>query len=250
MPGAAVREQGTVYCDCVWIGLRARRLRVRTSTGTALDVTLRACGRAPFLRACLRVNLPYHLRTLSVPTRNANVTACVTHDRGSQRHTRLPRHTAHPCRTSRPQSCSWSSCSSPSERRVRSRACHVDAKVVRARTAVRGGHEAKNRLAEGTYEGVLVARVGVRDKVGPQCVTERSTHVLGDSPEQPAPALLCALAPHLAQFDRVGGLVGTQAMSLHPRAAVVPWLREPAITARSRVRAWRRLGGRPWCRRR
>ena len=86
--------------------------------------------------------------------------------------------------------------------------------MVRARTAVRGGHEAKNRLAEGTY--------GVRDKVGPQCVTERSTHVLGDSPEQPAPALLCALAPHLAQFDRVGGLVGTQAMSLHPRAAVVP----------------------------
>ena len=82
------------------------------------------------------------------------------------------------------------------------------------------------------------------------CVTERSTHVLGDAPEQPAPALLCALAPHLAQFDRVGGLVGTQAMSLHPRAAVVPWLREPAVTARSRVRAWRRLGGRPWCRRR
>ena len=113
-----------------------------------------------------------------------------------------------------------------------------------------GGHEAKNRLAEGTYEGVLVARVGVRDKVGPQCVTERSTHMLGDAPDQPAPALLCALARHLGQFDRVGGLVGTQAMSLHPRAAVVPWLREPAITARSRVRAWRRLGGRPWCRRR
>jgi hypothetical protein len=87
---------------------------------------------------------------------------------------------------------------------------------------VRGGHAAKNRLAEGTYEGVLVARVGVRDKVGPQCVTERSTHMLGDAPDQPAPALLCALARHLGQFDRVGGLVGTQAMSLHPRAAVVP----------------------------
>jgi len=243
-----VREQGTVYCDCVWIGLRARRLRVRTSTGTALDVTLRACGRAPFLRACLRVNLPYHLRTLSVPTRNTNVTACVTHDRGHS-----VTHDCHDCASMShvtTTSCSWSRFSSPSERRERSRACHVDAKVVRARTAVRGGHEAKNRLAEGTYEGVLVARVGVRDKVGPQCVTERSTHVLGDSPEQPAPALLCALAPHLAQFDRVGGLVGTQAMSLHPRAAVVPWLREPAITARSRVRAWRRLGGRPWCRRR
>ena len=48
------------------------------------------------------------------------------------------------------------------ERRVRSRACHVDAEVVRARTAVRGAHAAKNRLAEGTYEGVLVVRVGVR----------------------------------------------------------------------------------------
>jgi hypothetical protein len=61
----------------------------------------------------------------------------------------------------------------------------------------RGGHAAKNRLAEGIYEGVLVARVGVRDKVGPQCVTERSTHVLGDAPEQPAPALLCALSVRL-----------------------------------------------------
>ena len=86
-----------------------------------------------------------------------------------------------------------------------------------------------------------------RDRIGPQCVTERSTHVLGDAPEQPAPALLCALSRHLGWFDRVGGLVRMQAVSLHPRAAVVPWLRVPAITARSRVRAWRRLGG---CRRR
>jgi hypothetical protein len=36
------------------------------------------------------------------------------------------------------------------ERHVRSRACHVDVEVARARTAVRGGHAAKNRLAEGT----------------------------------------------------------------------------------------------------
>ena len=54
---------------------------------------------------------------------------------------------------------------------------------------------------------------------------------------QPAPALLCALACHLGQFDRVGGVERTQAMS--QRAAVVLWLREPAVKARSRVRAWR-----------
>ena len=93
-----------------------------------------------------------------------------------------------------------------------------------------------------------IATVGVRDKVGPQCVTEPSTHLLGNVREcrlQPAPALLCALACHLGQFDRVGGthtgdgVVRTQAMSQHPRAAGVLWLREPAVTARSRVRAWR-----------
>ena len=36
------------------------------------------------------------------------------------------------------------------ERRVRSRACQVDAEVVRARATVRGPHAAKNRLGEGT----------------------------------------------------------------------------------------------------
>ena len=79
-------------------------------------------------------------------------------------------------------------------------------------------------------------------------MTEPSTHLLGNVREcrlQPAPALLCALACHLGQFDRVGGthtgdgVVRTQAMSQHPRAAGVLWLREPAVTARSRVRAWR-----------
>ena len=54
-----------------------------------------------------------------------------------------------------------------------------------APAAVRGPHAAKNRLGEGTLEGVLFARVGVRDNVGPQCVTERSTHLLGDAREQP-----------------------------------------------------------------
>ena len=97
------------------------------------------------------------------------------------------------------------------ERRVRSRACQVDAEVVWARAAVRGPHAAKNRLGEGTLEGVLFARVGVRDNVGPQCVTERSTHLLGNAREQPAPALLCSLARHLGQFDRWGGLVRAQA---------------------------------------
>ena len=103
--------------------------------------------------------------------------------------------------------------------------------------AARGAHAAKNRVAE----GVLVACIGV-------CVTERGTHLLGNAwRQEPAPALLCALARHLGQFDRVGGLERTQATSRHPRAAVVPWLRAPAVTARLRVRAWRRLGGRPWC---
>ena len=91
------------------------------------------------------------------------------------------------------------------EHRVRSRACHVDAEVVRARAAVRGPHAAKNRLGEGTLEGVLFARVGVHDNVGPQCITERSTHLLGNAREQPAPALLFLLACHLGQFDRWGG---------------------------------------------
>ena len=67
--------------------------------------------------------------------------------------------------------------------------------------------------------------------------------------KQPAPTLLCAFACDLGQFDWVGGLVRTQAMSRHPRAAIVPWLRAPAVAARSRVRAWRWLGGRPRCRR-
>jgi len=80
------------------------------------------------------------------------------------------------------------------EHRIRSGACQVDVEVARARTAVWGADTAKKRLAEGTQEGVLVARVGVRDKVGPQFVTERSTHLLGNAPEQPAPALLCARA--------------------------------------------------------
>ena len=76
---------------------------------------------------------------------------------------------------------------------------------------LRGAHAAKNRLGEGTLEGVLFARVGVRDNVGPQCITERSTHLLGNAREQPAPALLCSLARHLGQFDRWGGLVRAQA---------------------------------------
>jgi hypothetical protein len=85
----------------------------------------------------VRVNLPYHLRTLSVPTRNTNVTACVTHDRGlgvTVSHTTAT--TAHPCRTSRPRPArgpgaelaEQASCTLSASR---SRACHVDAKVVR-----------------------------------------------------------------------------------------------------------------------
>jgi hypothetical protein len=37
--------------------------------------------------------------------------------------------------------------------------------------------------------------------------SERSTHLLGNAREQPAPSLLCALACHLGPFDQVGGLI-------------------------------------------
>ena len=50
-----------------------------------------------------------------------------------------------------------------------------------------------NRLGTGTLEGVLFARVGVRDNVSPQCITERCMHLLGNAREQPALALLCSL---------------------------------------------------------
>ena len=40
------------------------------------------------------------------------------------------------------------------------------------------------------------------DKVGPKFVTERSTHLLGNADEQPASALVCALACHLGQLTR------------------------------------------------
>ena len=51
--------------------------------------------------------------------------------------------------------------------------------------------------------------------------TKRSTHLLGNAREQPAPSLLCALVRHLGPFDQVGGLIRTQAMRRHPRAAVL-----------------------------
>ena len=90
------------------------------------------------------------------------------------------------------KSCSWSRCSSPSVaytlalfRSTRKVCGHA------LQCGGRGHHAAKNRLGEGTQEGdlvarVLVARVGVRDKVGPQCVTKRSTYLLGNACEQPA----------------------------------------------------------------
>ena len=48
------------------------------------------------------------------------------------------------------KSCSWVVQVQLAKRRVRSRACQVDAEVVRARAAVRGPHAAKKRLGEGT----------------------------------------------------------------------------------------------------
>ena len=115
--------------------LRARRIRARssiTSTGTALDVTyVHAAGHCSF-GLISRISVP-SLYLLAMLT----VTACVTHDRGHS-----VTHDCHVCASMShvtTTSCAWSRFSSPSERRVRSRACHVDAKVVRARTPVRGG---------------------------------------------------------------------------------------------------------------
>ena len=61
----------------------------------------------------------------------------------------------------------------------------------------------------------------VRDRVSPQVRYRayRSTHLLGNRVSSPPPAPLCVLARHLCQFDRVGGLVGTQAVRRHPQAA-------------------------------
>ena len=97
------------------------------------------------------------------------------------------------------------------------------------------GHAA-DRLAE----GVLDARVACATMSAHRCVTERiGAHTcLQNRVCSPPPALLCELARHLGQFDRVGVLEGAQAVRWHPQAAVVPWLWAPAVTARSRVRVW------------
>ena len=81
-------------------------------------------------------------------------------------------------------------------------------------TVSAGNHMSLLRLAHvrSTRKLCGLARVGVRDKVGPQCVTERSTHLLGNARERPALALQYSLARHLGQFDRLGGLVRTHAM--------------------------------------
>ena len=84
------------------------------------------------------------------------------------------------------------------------------------------GHAAENRLAE----GVLEARVGVRDNVCPQVRHRayRCAHLLAKSRVQPASsAAVRACAPSWP-VDRVGVLEGAQAVRWHPQAAVVPWL--------------------------
>jgi hypothetical protein len=85
----------------------------------------------------------------------------------------------------------------------------------------------------------------VRDKVGPQCVTEGSTHLL-DNAHESSPLQRCCARLHtfMANFTRRAGWYAA-GRGRAPRAAIVPWLRAQAVTARSRVRAWRRHGGRP-----
>ena len=106
------------------------------------------------------------------------------------------------------KSCSWSRCSSPSV--AYALALVRSTQKLRGHAPPAGAPRSEEPAAWGRHflEGVLFARVGVRDNVGPQCITERSTHLLGNAREQPAPALLCSLARHLGQFDR---LVRTQA---------------------------------------
>lgn len=84
------------------------------------------------------------------------------------------------------------------------------------------GYAAENRLAE----GVLDARVACATTSAHRCVTERigARTCLQNRVCSPPPALLCELARHLGQFDRVGVLEGAQAVRWHPQAALVPWL--------------------------
>ena len=110
------------------------------------------------------------------------------------------------------KSCSWSRCSSPS---VTYALAHVTSMLKLRGHAPPCGGPRSEESACGRHLRRRPCRTrcvvaGVRDKVGPQCVTERSTHLLGNALEQPTPTLLCALACHLGQFDRVGGL-GTHA---------------------------------------
>ncbi len=66
-------------------------------------------------------------------------------------------------------------------------------------------HVARHDLIQLVVEVQLAGCVGVHDKVGPKFVTERSTHLLGNADEQPASALVCALACHLGQLTRWAG---------------------------------------------
>ncbi len=85
------------------------------------------------------------------------------------------------------------------ERHVRSRACHAEIKVAWARIDRRAGGPRSEESACGRHLRRRPCRTrcgvaGVRYKVGPQCVTERSMHLLGNALKQPTPTLLCVLA--------------------------------------------------------
>jgi len=98
---------------------------------------------------------------------------------------------------------SWSRCSSPS---VTYALAHVTLTLKLRGHAPPCEGPRSEELACGRQlkEGVLGARVGVRDKVGPRgCVTERSTRLLGNALEQPSKIALLACVHH-GQIDRVG----------------------------------------------
>ena len=149
--------------------------------------------------------------------------------RGSASRERLHPHAT--CRTSRPRPLVVEV--QLAERHVRSRACHVDVEVARARTAVRGATQRRiglrKAIKKASLEHALAcatksAHAGASPSVARACLAMRLS-----SPQK----WLCSLA---SIMDKLTGWAVCTGYARR-RAGVVPWLREPAVTARLRVRA-------------
>ncbi len=81
-------------------------------------------------------------------------------------------------------------------------------------------HQWRTGLRKASLMHALVCATKSADR----CVTERigARTCLQNRVCSPPPALLCALARHLGQFDRVVGVLeGAQAVRRHPQAALL-----------------------------